>query len=404
MSGSRELEVRDTRHLRLKQTALEDRLRAWVEAATGWPALAKSIALKWLDEGLRDRTITRDLSWGVPVTQDGGPREGFENKVFYVWFDAPIGYIAATAEWAEANGMDANEGEGWHAWWRTDEGADDVRYVQFMGKDNVAFHTVSFPATILGSGEPWKTVDQLKAFNWLTWYGGKFSTSQDRGVFMDQALELLPADYWRWYLIAGSPEGADAQFTWEHFQSVVNKDLADVLGNFVNRILRFGASRFDGAVPEGGQPGPDERWLYAELDVRLTALVQHHEAMEFRKAASETRAIWALGNEYLTRAEPWTHFKTDRDRAALGVRTGVNLCRLFALIAHPVTPFTAERILNALGLADAPRDWPEGGAAHILGALEPGHAFNPPEVLFAKVEDEQVAAWAERFGGGEASG
>jgi methionyl-tRNA synthetase len=403
ISGSRDLEVRDTRHLRLKQTALEGRLREWVEAATGWPALARSIALKWLDEGLRDRTITRDLSWGVPVTKNGAPREGFEDKVFYVWFDAPIGYIAATAEWAEAQGLDADEGEGWERWWREDKGAEDVSYVQFMGKDNVAFHTVSFPATLLGSGEPWKAVDRLKAFNWLTWYGGKFSTSQNRGVFMDQALELLPADYWRWYLTAGAPEGSDAQFTWEHFQGVVNKDLADVLGNFVNRILRFGASRFDGAVPDGGIPGENERWLYSEIDVRLQQIVMHHEAMEFRKAAAETRALWALGNEYLTRAEPWTHFKTDRERAALGVRTGVNLCRLFALVAHPILPFTGDRILAALGLAEEPRDWPEGGAEAILAAIPPGAPFTPPDVLFAKIEDEWTANWAERFGGAESA-
>ena len=188
VSGSRNIEVRDTRHLYLLQTKLADRIRAWIESKTDWQTLARSIALKHLDEGLIDRGITRDLKWGVPVVgPDGGPRPGLEGKVFYVWFDAPIEYIGATEEWAQANDRT------WRDWWRLDEGVDDVRYVQFMGKDNVAFHTVSFPATILGSGEPWKTVDTLKAFNWLNWYGGKFSTSQGRGVFMDQALELLPA-------------------------------------------------------------------------------------------------------------------------------------------------------------------------------------------------------------------
>ncbi|MCW5725356.1 MAG: methionine--tRNA ligase [Maricaulaceae bacterium] len=393
ISGSRNLEVRETRHLHLLQTKMADRLRAWVDAAEGWPSLAKSIANKWLDEGLRDRSITRDLSWGVPVTKDGAPRPGFENKVFYVWFDAPIGYIGATVEWAEAAGQD------WQRWWRAEKGAGDVSYVQFMGKDNVAFHTVSFPATILGSEEPWKTVDRLKAFNWLNWYGGKFSTSEKRGVFMDKALELLPGDYWRWYLTANAPEGSDAQFTWEHFQTVVNKDLADVLGNFVNRILRFAASRFDGAIPDGGAPGAAEDWLYAEVDARLAAIAGHYEAMEFRKAAAETRALWAAGNEYLTRAEPWTHFKTDRDRAALGVRTGVNLARLFALAAHPVIPASAQTIWTALGLSGAPDAWPAGKAADLLGELKPGHAFTPPDVLFRKVEDEQIAEWSARFGG-----
>jgi len=392
VSGSRNLQVRDTRHLQLRQTVIEERVRAWVDDSDGWPKFAKSIACKWLNEGLRDRTITRDLKWGVPVTKDGVLREGFEDKVFYVWFDAPIGYISATREWAESTGRD------WECWWRTDKGAEDVRYVQFMGKDNVAFHTVSFPATLLGSEEPWKTVDALKAFNWLTWYGGKFSTSNKRGVFMDQALELLPADYWRWYLTAYGPENSDAQFTWDHFQISVNKDLADVLGNFVNRILKFGASRFDGVTPAGGKPGEAEAWLAREVETRLQAIASHYEAMEFRKAAAQTRALWAAGNEYLTKVEPWAHFRTDKDRAALGVRVGINLVRLCAIVAQPIIPEAAGKIFKALELK-ARHPWPRGTAAELLAALGPGHGFGPVEILFAKVEDDQVSAWVERFGG-----
>ena len=395
VSGSKNLEVRDTRHLQLKQTDMEARIRAWVDAADGWPQFAKSIAYKWLDEGLRDRTITRDLKWGVPVTQNGAPREGFENKVFYVWFDAPIGYIAATREWAETTGGD------WESWWRTDKGADDVRYVQFMGKDNVAFHTVSFPATLLGSEEPWKTVDALKAFNWLTWYGGKFSTSNKRGVFMDQALELLPSDYWRWYLTAYGPEGSDAQFTWDHFQSSVNTDLANVLGNMVNRVLKFATSRFDGVVPDGGETGEHEAWLASEVEMRLKAIASHYEAMEFRKAAAETRALWAAGNDYLTRAEPWAHFKTDKDKAAMGVRTGINLIALAAIVAQPVIPDAAKTVLDAIGVPEDRRTWPTGSGAALLDALPRGLQFSVPDVLFAKIEDDQVAEWSERFGGAE---
>ncbi|MEE2567724.1 methionine--tRNA ligase [Hyphobacterium marinum] len=393
ISGSKNLEVRETRHLYLLQTKMEGRIREWVDAADGWPSLAVSIANKWLDEGLRDRSITRDLSWGVPVAHEGEVRDGFEGKVFYVWFDAPIGYIGATVEWAQATGGD------WESWWRTDKGADDVTYVQFMGKDNVAFHTVSFPATILGSEEPWKTVDKLKAFNWLNWYGGKFSTSEKRGVFMDTALELLPADYWRWYLTANAPEGSDTQFTWEHFQACVNKDLADVLGNFVNRILKFTGSRFDGVVPEGGEPGEHEAWLAGEVDTRLAAIVENYEAMRFRQAAAETRALWAAGNEYLTRAEPWSHFKTDRDRAAVGVRTALNLCALMGIAAQPVIPSSAAIILDALNIPDGNRRWPSEAATVLLDAMPHGTPVTPPDVLFAKVEDEQVAEWKARFGG-----
>lgn len=399
VSGSRNIEVRDTAHLYLLQTKLQGRIREWVNTkSANWPSLAVSIANKWLDEGLIARSITRDLDWGIKVTDaDGNPRAGYEDKVFYVWFDAPIGYISATQEWAEATGND------WEALWKTDKGADETEYVQFMGKDNVAFHTVSFPVTLLGADENWKTVDKLKAFNWVTWYGGKFSTSNKRGVFMDQALDLLPADYWRWYLIANAPEGSDAAFTWEGFQSAVNSDLANVLGNFVNRITKYCASKFEGKVPDAGTPGEAEAWMAAELKERLPRLIEHYEAMEFRKAAAETRAIWAAGNEYLTKAEPWVKYKTDVDAAAVGVRTGLNLAAIFGIIAQPIIPDAAKKILDALGIPEKNRKMPGGAPDEefttLLDALPHGLEISPPDVLFQKIEDAQVEEWTERFGG-----
>jgi len=392
ISGSSNLEVRDTAHLFLLQPQMQERIRAWVDAATEWPALARSIAYKWLDEGLIDRAITRDLSWGVKVTQNGAPRPGFEDKVFYVWFDAPVEYIGATVEWSEATGAN------WERWWRTDKGADDVTYVQFMGKDNVAFHTVSFPVTIMGSGEPWKLVDRLKAFNWVTWYGGKFSTSEKRGVFMDQALDLLPSDYWRWYLMANAPESSDAAFTLEQFQQTINADLANVFGNFVNRITRFAASKFDGKVPDGGTPGPTEEKLAAEFYARLSELTQFHEQMEMRKAAAELRALWVAGNEYLQIAAPWTAIKTDVNAAAIGVRTGLNLVVLFAILAQPFIPDAAKTVLDAMNVPEKHRNWPLATDKGLFDALPRGLAFTPPDVLFKKIEDEDVAAWAEQFG------
>lgn len=400
VSGSRNVEIRDTRHLYLLQEKMQDEVRRFVDQrARDWPTLTSSIAYKWLDEGLIARSITRDLSWGIPVTQNGRPRPGFEGKVFYVWFDAPIEYIGATVEWSEATGGN------WERWWRTDKGADDVSYVQFMGKDNVAFHTVSFPVTILGSKEPWKLVDRLKAFNWLNWYGGKFSTSQKRGVFMDQALELLPSDYWRWYLIANSPESSDTAFTWEHFRASVNSDLNDVLGNFVNRITKYAAAKFDGKVPDGGAPGEHEAWMANELAVRLPALVGYYESMEFRKAAAETRAIWAAGNEYITKAAPWTAYKTSVETAAAGIRTGLNLVALFGLIAQPIIPETARTILDALGVPGGNssldlRKLAAGGYPALLDALPRGLPISVPPQLFAKIDDAQIAEWTRRFGGG----
>ena len=402
VSGSHDVEVRETNHLYLKQSELSDDLRTWVNAASGWPPLATSIALKWLDEGLRDRAITRDLSWGVPVTNaDGSIREGFEGKVFYVWFDAPIEYIAATQDWAAENKTE------WESWWRTDSpvsgGADNVQYVQFMGKDNVAFHTLSFPTTIMGSGEPWKLVDQLKAFNWVTWYGGKFSTSEKRGVFMDQALSIAPSDYWRWHLSANAPEGNDAAFTWEEFQASINSDLANVLGNFVNRITKYTVGKFGGVVPEGGEWTEAEDWIVSELQTRLPQLVAYYEAREFRKAMSETRAIWAAGNEYLTKAAPWTHYKTNVPQAAMGTRVGLNLVALFGIIAQPVIPDTAAKILDVMNIPEGNRTWNFGdtdGIKDLLDALPHGLSIAAPDVLFTKIEDDDVATWTEQFGGG----
>jgi len=394
LSGSSDIEVRDSAHLFLKQSQFSRRLREWIDTKKDdWPQLVTSIAYKWLDEGLQDRGITRDLQWGIPVPDDIADGR-LKGKVFYVWFDAPIEYISATWEWADAHG----KGDEWRRWWYD---AKDVRYVEFLGKDNVPFHTVGFPVTILGSGEPWKLVDQLKGFNYLNYDGGKFSTSGKRGVFMDTALELLPVDYWRYYLMANAPESSDSNFTWPHFAGVVNKDLADVLGNFLNRLTRFTASRFEGKVPEGGSYGEDEGALITELDRRVAQYTEHLEAMEFRKALGELRATWVSGNEYLTRAAPWTTIKTDRDRAAASVRMGLNLVHLFGHLSWPIIPETARTIHNAVMGAPDVIPWPDEPMAEFLDGLEQGAPIQQPPVLFAKITDEQVAAWEARFGGAE---
>ncbi|WP_299361024.1 methionine--tRNA ligase [uncultured Paracoccus sp.] len=395
ISGSTDLEVRETKHLYLRQSALKDRLAAWIDSKTDWPILTTSIAKKWLNdgEGLQDRGITRDLDWGVPVRKGTEPWPEMEGKVFYVWFDAPIEYIAATKELTDERG---EPDAAWRRWWRLDEGAGDVTYTQFMGKDNVPFHTLSFPATIMGSGEPWKLVDYIKSFNYLNYDGGQFSTSQGRGVFMDQALDILPADYWRWWLLSHAPEGSDAEFTWENFQATVNKDLADVLGNFVSRITKFCRSKFGESVPTGGEWGEAEQGLLDALTTRIRAYEGFMAAMEVRKAATELRAIWVLGNEYLQSAAPWATFKTDPDRAAMQVRLGLNLIRLYAVLSAPFIPFAADAMLAAMRSGDW--SWPDSVAA-ALTALAPGHAFGVPEVLFVKITDEQREDWQSRFKG-----
>jgi len=393
ISGSKELEVRETKHLYLRQSNLKEQLAAWIDSKKDWPILTTSIAKKWLNDGdgLQDRGITRDLDWGIPVMKDGEVWPGMEGKVFYVWFDAPIEYIACAQEWE-----DAGKGTDWARWWRTDQGAADVTYTQFMGKDNVPFHTLSFPATILGSQEPWKLVDYIKSFNYLNYDGGQFSTSRGRGVFMDQALELLPPDYWRWWLLSHAPESSDAEFTWENFQTDVNKDLADVLGNFVSRITKFCRSKFSEAVPEGGTYGPAEEQLISDLTTRLKAYEGHMDAMEVRKSAAELRAIWVLGNEYLQANAPWTTFKTDPETAAMQVRLALNLIRIYAVLSAPFIPDASKLMIDAMQTTDDA--WPTDVAAAV-NALPAGHPFTVPENLFRKITDEERDEWAERFAG-----
>ncbi|MCW1934489.1 methionine--tRNA ligase [Pararhodobacter zhoushanensis] len=399
ISGSTDLEVRETKHLFLRQKSMRDSLRDWIKSKTDWPILTTSIALKWLDDGdgLQDRGITRDLDWGIAVKDGQNDWPGMEGKVFYVWFDAPIEYIAATAEWAHAQGLGD---DAWERWWREDKGAADVRYVEFMGKDNVPFHTLSFPATLMGANfdgtEPWKLVDYIKSFNYLNYDGGQFSTSQGRGVFMDQALSLLPADYWRWWLLSHAPESSDSEFTWENFQASANKDLADVLGNLVSRVTKFCRSKFGEVVPEGGETGAREAQLVADLTAKIRSYEQLMEAMEVRKSANELRAIWVLGNEYLQEAAPWSTFKTDPALAAAQIRLALNLIRLYAVLSQPFIPEAAQSTMTAMASDDW--RWPNDVAA-ALQLLPAGHAFTTPEVLFTKITDEQREDWQSRFAG-----
>ncbi|MFJ8731876.1 methionine--tRNA ligase [Streptomyces bauhiniae] len=394
ISGSTDLEVRETKHLFLLQSKLQHEVEEWVARhEQDWPQLASSIARKWLTEGLHDRAITRDLDWGVPVPADTWPELAAEGKVFYVWFDAPIEYIGATKEWADQD----PENRDWKSWWY--EADDTVRYTQFMAKDNVPFHTVMFPATELGVREPWKKVDYVKAFNWLTYYGGKFSTSQKRGVFTDQALDILPADYWRYFLIANAPESDDSSFTWEHFTATVNKDLADTLGNFVNRVLSFSRKRFGDEVPAGGEPGEAETRLGEEIATLLAEYETHMDTLQFRKAASALRALWSAGNSYLEEKAPWLEIKTDKDAAALTLRTAMNLIHLYAVVSEPFIPASAAAMRAAFTLPSDTATWTTPEEAKSLTSIPAGTPFTVPPVLFAKLTDEDLEAYKDRFGG-----
>ncbi|WP_029448653.1 methionine--tRNA ligase [Candidatus Odyssella thessalonicensis] len=390
LSGSKDIELKATKHIFLLLDKLTPQLESWVADRPEWPDGVKGIARKWLKEGLQPRCITRDLKWGVPV-----PLEGFENKVFYVWFDAPNGYISITQDWARAT----DQPEAWKTWWQD---PDQVHYVQFMAKDNVPFHSIFWPAMLMATGQKWKQVDYIKGVNWLNYDKGKFSTSQKRGIFTDTALDLYPADYWRYYLMANCPESDDADFTFAHFAAILNKDLADILGNFANRSFSLVHKYFEGRLPVALSGAT----LDQDLLAKVTAMVNDYQKsladMKFRQACSQLRALWVLANEYITVQEPWKAAKNDLNQAAICLSHCLYLLRLFAILVHPLMPTTAVRILellrDPLAATVAATPFAEG---LNFSAYSANHNLGEPVRLFEKIEDERVTELTQQFGGGQ---
>lgn len=389
ISGSTNLEVRETKHLFLNLPKIEKELVDWLKTKEAfWPEVAYSIAKKWIKEGLQPRCITRDLKWGFPVN-----KEGFEDKVFYVWFDAPIGYIGITKQWSDEKPDERD----WKEWWLD---AKDVRYVEFMGKDNVPYHSITFPATLLGTGENWTKVDYLKGFSYLTFEGGKFSKSEHRGVFAEDAVQEFPADYWRYWLMANAPEASDSSFTFDGFVNTVNKDLNGVLGNFVQRVMKLTASKLGNSVPLRTAWQPEDEALIRTLQTRVNDYMKYMDALEFRKALNELRAIWVEGNNYISVTEPWTVVKQDETRAATILNLCLNLVRIYAVLSAPIMPTTAEKMLQKfnLKLDDMPLI-KNFDVAHEVEALAAGTNFETGEALFERITPEKAVELQQKYGG-----
>ncbi len=389
ISGSTNLEVRETKHLFLNLPKIEEKLTEWLKTKEAfWPDVAFSIAKKWLKEGLQPRCITRDLKWGFPVN-----KAGYEDKVFYVWFDAPIGYIGITKQWSDEKPEERN----WKDWWLDAKG---VRYVEFMGKDNVPYHSITFPATMLGTGENWTKVDFLKGFSYLTFEGGKFSKSEHRGVFAEDAVKEFPADYWRYWLMANAPEASDSSFTIEGFVNTINKDSNGVLGNFAQRVMKMTASKLGSFVPQGGSLQAEDNELIATLQQRVNDYFKYMDALEFRKAVAELRAIWVEGNNYITKTEPWTVIKEDETRAATILRLCLNLVRVYAILSAPLMPQTAEKIMAKFGLSTNDMSTLKNfDVAKEMSALPAGHSFEAGEALFERITPEKMSELQQKYGG-----
>ncbi|MBP5215542.1 MAG: methionine--tRNA ligase [Alphaproteobacteria bacterium] len=389
ISGSNNLEVRETKHLFLNLPKIEDKLVEWLKTKEAfWPDVAYSIAKKWVKEGLQPRCITRDLKWGFQVN-----KPGYEDKVFYVWFDAPIGYIGITKQWSDEKPQERD----WKAWWLD---AKDVRYVEFMGKDNVPYHSITFPATLLGTGENWTKVDYLKGMSYLTFAGGKFSKSEHRGIFAEDAVKEFPADYWRYWLMANAPEASDSSFTFENFVNTINKDLNGVLGNFAQRVMKMTASKIGSFVPEGGELQKVDYDLINTLKTRVADYFKYMDEMEFRKATNELRAIWVEGNNYISSTEPWMVIKEDQKRAETILRICLNLVRIYAVLSAPIMPQTAEKMLSKFNLQMKDMPSLKGfDVAKEINALPVGTAFEAGEALFERITPEQMQELQQKYGG-----
>lgn len=391
VSGATNLEVRSSKHLFLNLPKIEPQLKEWLKTKEAfWPEVAYSIALKWLKEGLEPRCITRDLKWGFPV-----PKKGYEDKVFYVWFDAPIGYIGITKQWSDKNPDERD----WKDWWFEDK---NVYYVQFMGKDNVPYHSITFPATLLGTQKNFKQVDFLKGASYLTFEGGKFSKSEKRGVFASDATKEFPADYWRYFLMSNMPESSDSSFTFDLFSGVVNKDLNGVLGNFVSRVLKMTASKIGQFVPQAGEMTDIENQMFENMETHVDLYFKYMNTFEFRKALTELRAVWVEANNYITLAEPWTVIKENEARAGHILNVCMNLIRVFAILSYPIMPQTSENMLARFGLQiNARADLKDFDLKKELSFFKGGESFDVGEALFERISPERLVELKTKYGSGQ---
>ena len=361
ISGSTNIEMRKTKNLFFLASKMQEEWRNWLkEHAPKWSKTASAIAMGWANEGLRDTSITRDLKWGIPVN-----KPGYEDKVFYVWFDAPWGYVSIS--------MATNKD--WESWWKN----ADCFYAQFMGKDNVKFHSVFFPEQELAMHDNWKTVDMLKSMNFLNFEGGKISKSTGNGIFLDNALTIAPSDCWRYALMASAPETDDTDFTMARFADIVNKDLNGMLGNFVSRVCKLSNKNFGDVVPNGNGIDKD---LETKINEKLNDLTNALEKCEFRDAVFALRSLWAIANEYMTVKEPWALVKNgDMAGAAKALNECFQMIDLFARVSQPFIPDAAEKMQNVFKIKHD-LSWPTKYEHRIAN----GEKFVVPENLFNRIE------------------
>jgi methionyl-tRNA synthetase len=379
--------LESTKHLYINLPRIKDRLDAWLKEASVrgfWAYNAIQMTQAWIRDGLRERAITRDLKWGIPV-----PKPGYENKVFYVWFDAPIGYISITGNLGAETAPDRYAFV--DHWWKKPE---EVELYQFIGKDNIPFHTVIFPSSLLGSGDRWTMLHHMSSTEYLNYESGKFSKSKGIGVFGTDVMETgIAPDVWRFYIFYNRPEKADALFTWKDFQEKVNGELIGNLGNLVNRTLSFVSRYYQGNIPQGR--GDTVFWeAVRKYEAGIGGKL---ERAELRDAFREIFELSSFANKTFQDGEPWRKRKEDPHAAAALIRDLCHVVRDIGVMIRPYMPAAAEKIVSFFGLTigKGGLSWQDIGKDQGLAAVVKS------EVLFTKLEDEQVEILRERYSGSQ---
>tara|TARA_B100000795_G_scaffold155804_1_gene116891 strand:- start:2617 stop:4671 length:2055 start_codon:yes stop_codon:yes gene_type:complete len=374
--------VKETKHWFLPLDKHEDFLRKWILEGhkKDWKPNVYGQVKSWIDDGLRPRAVTRDLDWGIPV-----PLEDAKGKVLYVWFDAPIGYISSTKEWA------AREGKNWEDYWKK----DDTKLVHFIGKDNIVFHCIIFPAMLKAHGD-YILPDNVPANEFLNLEGNKLSTSKNWAVWLHEYLEEFPnqQDVLRYTLTANAPESKDNDFTWKDFQAKNNNELVAIFGNFINRVVVLTNKYYEGIVP-----APND---FSEIDEDVLAAVQEFpntigksiERYRFREASQELMNLARLGNKYLADEEPWKVIKLDEERVQTIMYVALQISAALAILAEPFLPFTSRKLKTILNL-NANVDWEKVAESAVL--LPATHQINKAELLFSKIEDTEITLQVEKL-------
>ena len=376
--------LKETKHWFLPLDKHESFLREWILDGhkSDWKSNVLGQVKSWIDDGLRPRAVTRDLEWGIPVPVDGG-----EGKVLYVWFDAPIGYISSTKEWAE------REGKNWEDYWKD----ENTKLVHFIGKDNIVFHCIIFPSMLKAHGG-YILPENVPANEFLNLEGNKLSTSKNWAVWLHEYLEEFPnqQDVLRYTLTANAPENKDNDFTWKDFQAKNNNELVAIFGNFINRVVVLTNKYYDGQVPVAEE--------FTEVDEDTLAAIKHFpesigksiQRYRFREASQELMNLARLGNKYLADEEPWKVIKVDKERVKTIMYVALQISAALAVVSEPFLPFTSDKLKKMLHISNEnERSWNDVSEKEIL--LPSNHQIGSAELLFSKIEDKTVTTQLEKL-------